>query len=63
MRIWTLHPRHLDAVGLVALWRETLLAQGCPFRPFRSPIPIEADHSFRRNAIGRGVERRWVTGF
>lgn len=27
MRIWSLHPQHLDAQGLVALWRETLLAQ------------------------------------
>ena len=27
MRLWTLHPRHLDATGLVALWREALLAQ------------------------------------
>lgn len=27
MRLWTLHPRYLDARGLVALWRETLLAQ------------------------------------
>jgi len=27
MRIWTLHPRHLDQKGLVAVWRETLLAQ------------------------------------
>ncbi|RXW33467.1 pyrimidine dimer DNA glycosylase/endonuclease V [Propioniciclava flava] len=27
MRIWSLHPRHLDAKGLVACWRETLLAQ------------------------------------
>lgn len=27
MRIWSLHPRHLDAKGLVALWRETLLAK------------------------------------
>jgi hypothetical protein len=27
MRIWSLHPKHLDAVGLVALWREALLAQ------------------------------------
>lgn len=26
MRIWSLHPRYLDAKGLVALWRETLLA-------------------------------------
>lgn len=27
MRLWSLHPRHLDARGLVALWREALLAQ------------------------------------
>jgi hypothetical protein len=27
MRIWTLHPKYLDARGLVALWREALLAQ------------------------------------
>jgi hypothetical protein len=27
MRIWSLHPQYLDARGLVALWRETLLAQ------------------------------------
>ena len=27
MRIWTLHPKYLDAKGLVALWRETLLAK------------------------------------
>ena len=27
MRLWTLHPQYLDAKGLVALWREVLLAQ------------------------------------
>jgi len=27
MRLWSLHPRYLDAKGLVALWREALLAQ------------------------------------
>jgi hypothetical protein len=27
MRLWTLHPRYLDHRGLVALWREALLAQ------------------------------------
>jgi len=27
MRLWTIHPRYLDARGLVALWREGLLAQ------------------------------------
>ena len=27
MRLWTLHPHYLDVQGLVALWREALLAQ------------------------------------
>jgi hypothetical protein len=27
MRLWTLHPKYLDAKGLSAVWREALLAQ------------------------------------
>lgn len=27
MRLWTLHPKYLDPPGLVALWREALLAR------------------------------------
>jgi hypothetical protein len=27
MRLWSLHPSLLDSAGIVALWRETLLAQ------------------------------------
>ena len=27
LRIWSIHPKYLDAKGLVALWREGLLAQ------------------------------------
>lgn len=27
MRLWTLHPKYLDAQGLTALWRESLLAR------------------------------------
>lgn len=27
MRLWSLHPKYLDTKGLVALWRETLLAK------------------------------------
>ena len=27
MRLWSIHPRYLDRAGLVALWREALLAQ------------------------------------
>lgn len=55
MRLWSLHPKYLDARGLVALWREALLAQavlkgetrGYTRHPqllrFReSPTPLEA---------------------
>lgn len=27
MRIWSIHPKYLDTKGLLALWRETLLAK------------------------------------
>lgn len=27
MRLWSIHPEYLDPAGLVALWREALLAQ------------------------------------
>ena len=27
MRLWSIHPRYLDSKGLLALWREALLAQ------------------------------------
>lgn len=27
MRLWSIHPQYLDPKGLVALWRETLLAK------------------------------------
>ncbi|MBW2964131.1 pyrimidine dimer DNA glycosylase/endonuclease V [Candidatus Woesearchaeota archaeon] len=27
MRLWSIHPKYLDRAGLVALWREGLLAQ------------------------------------
>jgi hypothetical protein len=55
MRLWTLHPQYLDAKGLVAAWREALLAQkvltgvtrGYRYHPqlirFRShPQPLQA---------------------
>ena len=57
MRLWTLHPRYLDAKGLVAAWREALLAQKVlqgatrgyrrhpqlsRFRSHRRPVPAMA---------------------
>lgn len=59
MRLWSLHPKYLDARGLVALWREGLLAQAVlrgrtngyvhhpqleRFRAQRSPVGTIADY-------------------
>lgn len=33
MRLWSLHPQHLDRAGLVACWREALLAQAALLHP------------------------------
>ncbi len=70
MRIWSLHPQHLDAKGLVALWRETLLAQkvlrgetkGYRHHPqlqrFRAhPDPLAAIAEYLRE-VQREAERR-----
>ncbi|MBU1213918.1 MAG: pyrimidine dimer DNA glycosylase/endonuclease V [Gammaproteobacteria bacterium] len=70
MRIWSLHPQHLDGKGLVALWRETLLAQkvlrgetkGYRHHPqlqrFRThPEPLAAIAEYLR-AVQREAERR-----
>jgi hypothetical protein len=70
MRIWSLHPQHLDAKGLVALWRETLLAQkvlrgetkGYRHHPqlqrfHAHPEPLAAIADYLR-AVQREAERR-----
>ncbi len=59
MRLWSIHPRYLDSKGLVALWREGLLAKavlegntnGYTHHPqltrFREqPDPISAIHAY-----------------
>lgn len=70
MRLWTLHPKHLDARGLVALWREALLAQavlagktrGYTHHPqlirFReSPAPLDAISAYLK-IVHAEAERR-----
>lgn len=59
MRLWTVHPRYLDAKGLVALWREGLLAKAVlegktkgyrrhpqllRFREQRRPLPFLCEY-------------------
>ncbi len=70
MRLWTVHPRYLDAQGLVALWREALLAQkviagetrGYTRHPqltrFRQhPEPLQAISAYLRDVAGEAVRR------
>lgn len=70
MRLWTLHPRYLDSRGLVALWREALLAQavlgGCTsgythhpqLRRFRdTPSPMDAIAAYLRAVQSEATAR------
>jgi hypothetical protein len=61
MRLWTLHPRYLDPKGLVALWREALLAQAVlagATRGYRHHPQLERFRACRRPlaAIGAYLE-------
>lgn len=56
MRLWSLHPKYLDPQGLVALWREALLAQAVlrgETRGYRNHPQLERfrGHSAPRDAI------------
>ncbi|WP_248123298.1 pyrimidine dimer DNA glycosylase/endonuclease V [Micrococcus lacusdianchii] len=57
MRLWTLHPRHLDRQGLTGAWREALLAQAAlarRTRGYRNHPQLERfrDHGDPAAAIG-----------
>ena len=56
MRLWTLHPRYLDRQGLLALWREGLLARAVlrgETRGYRSHPQLERfrEHATPEQAI------------
>src|SRR5262249_39183930 len=64
VRLWTLHPKYLDAQGLVALWREGLLARAVLKRQtkgyrrhpqlarFRAhPSPLSAINAYLRTVL------------
>ncbi|MFA6413346.1 MAG: pyrimidine dimer DNA glycosylase/endonuclease V [Syntrophales bacterium] len=70
MRLWTLHPKYLDPRGLVALWREALLAQAvlreqtCGYtrhpqliRFRNSPSPLEAIASYLQAVHAEATRR------
>jgi hypothetical protein len=47
LRIWSLHPKYLDSRGLVALWRETLLAQAVLLGKTKGYLRHPQLHRFR----------------
>lgn len=70
LRLWTLHPKYLDSKGLVALWREGLLARAVlrgttkgyrnhpQLERFRShALPLVAINTYLR-AVTSEAERR-----
>lgn len=72
MRLWSIHPAYLDAKGLVALWREGLLAQkvllgdtrGYKHHPqlirFRnSTNPVGAIASYLRAIVAEAEKRKY----
>jgi hypothetical protein len=50
MRLWSIHPRYLDPQGLVALWREALLARA---------VLRGQTRGYRHHPVPRTAPRRW----
>lgn len=64
MRLWSLHPKYLDTKGLLALWREGLLAQKVlqgKTKGYRSHPQLERfkEHPSPQAAIGRYLWEVW----
>ena len=62
MRLWSVHPKYLDAQGLVALWREALLARAVlrgQTRGYRRHPQLER---FRTHARGRSAICVYLAG-
>src|SRR5580765_2033625 len=73
MRLWSVHPKYLDGRGLVALWREALLAQAVlrgrthgylhhpQLQRFRAqPSPLGAIGDYLRGVHGEAVRRGYA---
>lgn len=72
MRLWTVHPQYLDAKGIVAAWREALLAQKVlqgATRGYRNhpqltrfkvqPDPVSALAEFLRGLVAEAEAREY----
>jgi hypothetical protein len=62
MRIWTLHPRYLDPQGLVALWREGLLARAVLRGETKGYRHHPQLHRFLQQAAPRSAINSYLTG-
>jgi hypothetical protein len=62
MRLWTLHPRYLDPQGLVALWREGLLARAVLRNETRGYKQHPQLARFREHALPRSAINVFLAG-
>jgi hypothetical protein len=60
MRIWTLHPQYLDPQGLVAVWRESLLARAVLRGETRGYRHHPQLHRFLEQAAPRSAINRYL---
>lgn len=73
MRLWTLHPKYLDSIALVSVWRKALLARqvlrgrtkGYRNHPqlerFRShPSPLSAINAYLQSVYGEAQARGYA---
>lgn len=62
MRLWTVHPRYLDPQGLVALWREALLARAVLRGQTRGYRHHPQLHRFQAHAAPRSAISVFLAG-
>ncbi len=62
MRLWSLHPKYLDPRGLVALWRETLLAQAVLRGETRGYQNHPQLDRFKKHSAPLAAISRYLTG-
>lgn len=67
MRLWSIHPRYLDRIGLVVLWREALLAQTVlrgETKGYKNHPQLKrfSDHLHPQGAIGHYLMGVWEEG-
>lgn len=67
MRLWSIHPQYLDRIGLVVLWRESLLAQKVlqgETKGYRNHPQLRRfiNHPYPRRAIAHYLVGVWEEG-